>query len=746
MKRSFILLLLILTVVTYTCGQPPSISLTFSAIDSTYWVQLDSIKVMNRTQGGDTVLYYPDTVLVLDFAVGIPEAKNDNRGFQVDQNYPNPTIGNTNIKLYVPEKDKVSIIICDILGRVILQTEELLDKGIHSFRFKTGDRNIYFFTARWKGRTSSIKILNLSSGTSSAGLDYLGAENSLTAYKLIEDVRDFLFSPGDELLYIGYVDNLQSGISDTPDTSKTYTFQFATNMPCLGTPIVEYEGQVYNTIQILSQCWIKQNLNVGTIIQGNEEMSDNAIIEKYCYNNKSDSCAKYGGLYQWDEMMQYETQQGVQGVCPQGWHLPNDEEWKVLEGAADTQYGIGAPEWDVYFELRGFDAGENMKTISGWNANGNGTDLFGFSGLPGGFRGWYGSFYDTGDYGYWWSSNEIYYNRAWYHALSYQDPEVYRDFMNKELGFSVRCLRDEIHIPLIWLTFTASNNTTHIQLDSIKIMNKTRGNELTLYGLDTTLILPIELRFRPGDELLYVGYADSLESGIIDSPDTSQTYTFQFATNIPCPGLPTITYEGQVYNTIQVFSQCWLKEDLNVGTLTPGTEDMTDNGIIEKYCFNDNSDSCAKYGAMYQWQELMQYTSQQGIQGICPPGWHVPSDEEWKILEGAVDSQHEIGSQEWDIYNDERGYDAGTNLKTTDGWYEEGSGTDLYNFSARPAGFRHGIYGYFAGTSRYADWWTSTRNPDEENWVVHLSYNNDGVSHIDYPDQWGFHVRCLKDD
>ena len=76
-------------------------------------------------------------------------------------------------------------------------------------------------------------------------------------------------------------------------------------------------------------------------------MTDNGTMEKYCYNNEPDSCTKYGGLYQWDEMMQYTTQQGVQGICPPGWHLPTDEEWKVLEGAVDSQYGIGDPEWDI---------------------------------------------------------------------------------------------------------------------------------------------------------------------------------------------------------------------------------------------------------------------------------------------------------------------------------------------------------------------------------------------------------------
>ena len=88
--RRFISLIFLVFVLSEIFGQRPSIALTFSAVNNTTWVQLDSIKVMNRTQGGDTVLYYPDTVLVLDYLVGMPEPHKTVEGFQVFQNYPNP--------------------------------------------------------------------------------------------------------------------------------------------------------------------------------------------------------------------------------------------------------------------------------------------------------------------------------------------------------------------------------------------------------------------------------------------------------------------------------------------------------------------------------------------------------------------------------------------------------------------------------------------------------------------------------
>ena len=443
MKTKIFLSILALGLVVSVFGQRPTLELTFTAIDNDSYVQIDSIKVMNRTQGGDTVLFWPDTVLVLDYQVGISEMNYEGENLQVFQNYPNPVKDQTTITVYVPEKDKVSFKVIDILGRSIIKTDLLLDIGYHSFRFVPGDGEVFFFTAFWKGASSSIKILNSGSRLGNiSSLEYMGSDNSIPELKTTEAVQNFFFSLSDELLYVGYADTLQSGMLDTPEASETYTFQFATNIPCPGTPTVTYEGQVYNTIQIFNQCWLKENLNVGTMIPGDEDMNDNGVIEKYCYNNEPDSCDKYGGLYQWNEMMQYTRQQGTQGICPPGWYLPTDEEWKVLEGGVDSQYGIGDPEWDIEYYYRGFDAGANLKTTSGWYDNGNGTDLFGFSALPGGYRNYDGNFFSLGYYGNWWSATEYNNSSVWYRTLRYSYDGVLRYYYYEENGFSVRCLRD----------------------------------------------------------------------------------------------------------------------------------------------------------------------------------------------------------------------------------------------------------------------------------------------------------------
>ena len=86
-------------------------------------------------------------------------------------------------------------------------------------------------------------------------------------------------------------------------------------------------NKLYQTILIGEQCWMKENLNIGEIINGTQEQTNNSIIEKYCHDNIGTNCDIYGGLYQWDEVMQYLTNEGVQGICPQGWHIPTDAEW-----------------------------------------------------------------------------------------------------------------------------------------------------------------------------------------------------------------------------------------------------------------------------------------------------------------------------------------------------------------------------------------------------------------------------------
>jgi uncharacterized protein (TIGR02145 family) len=187
--------------------------------------------------------------------------------------------------------------------------------------------------------------------------------------------------------------------------------------------------QAYNTVLIGDQCWLKENLRIGEMINGNEEMTDNGVIEKYCYDNDAANCETYGGLYQWNEMMQYTTTQGVQGICPDGWHLPTDGEWTIL-----TDFLGGESV-----------AGGKMKETgtTHWNSPNTGaTNESGFTALPGGCRNTADNFNYLGYFGYFWSSTEYGSDYAWYRRLYYNYGDVFRTIDNKNYGFSSRCLQD----------------------------------------------------------------------------------------------------------------------------------------------------------------------------------------------------------------------------------------------------------------------------------------------------------------
>ncbi len=210
---------------------------------------------------------------------------------------------------------------------------------------------------------------------------------------------------------------------------------------CEGYVTIPYGGQVYHTVAIGNQCWLRENMNIGTMLNGGEPQSNNDTIEKYCYDNDTANCIKYGGLYMWKEMMKYFPLQSSQGICPNGWHIPGDDEWKELEGFADSQYGIGDPVWDEEF-FRGLDAGRHLKALLGWISGGNGDNLYDFKALPGGFWESGFSFAREGEEAHFWSSTHDSGHNGRERTLRYDKDQISRSYTWDESAFSVRCLRD----------------------------------------------------------------------------------------------------------------------------------------------------------------------------------------------------------------------------------------------------------------------------------------------------------------
>ncbi len=195
---------------------------------------------------------------------------------------------------------------------------------------------------------------------------------------------------------------------------------------------VNYGGKTYLTALIGTQCWMTQNMNIGTRIAGVSNQTDNGMIEKYCYSDLDANCLTDGGLYQWNEAMQYSTTIGAQGICPNGWHIPTDTEWKTL-----VEYAAGTPGCEISTGWQCSPAGSHLSSYTL-----NGDNSTGFSGILAGWRGTNGLFNNRSSVVNMWASVASG-NNALERDLYANSSSVVRVTNNdKNYGFSVRCLKN----------------------------------------------------------------------------------------------------------------------------------------------------------------------------------------------------------------------------------------------------------------------------------------------------------------
>ena len=223
---------------------------------------------------------------------------------------------------------------------------------------------------------------------------------------------------------------------------------------------------------------------------------------------------------------------------------------------------------------------------------------------------------------------------------------------------------------------------------------------------------------------------------------------------LPCPGTPTVTdIDGNVYNTVRIGNQCWMKENLRTTHYADNTAIPADSTFISytgpyHYAPNNDESNVETYGYLYNWAAVMHGAASStanpsGVQGICPTGWHVPSDAEWTLLTDYVSSQSQYvcGNDNTNIAKA---------LASTMGWNSSieicavgdmPSGNNATGFSALPAGDYSGSYS-FGGP---ANFWSATENYDYEAWSRSLLYDFADV-YRSYDFKWfGLSVRCVRD-
>jgi uncharacterized protein (TIGR02145 family)/prepilin-type N-terminal cleavage/methylation domain-containing protein len=240
--------------------------------------------------------------------------------------------------------------------------------------------------------------------------------------------------------------------------------------------------------------------------------------------------------------------------------------------------------------------------------------------------------------------------------------------------------------------------------------------------------------------------AENAEGSFIAIGITETEYSGGGGETFACGDVFTDTRDAQTYGTVDIGGQCWMSENLNVGTMLPsGPDHSSDNGTIEKWCYDDSTSNCDTYGGLYDWNEMMQYVTTEPNQGICPTGWHIPTDSEWYSLENYLTDGGNTCS------STREGNDcdpAGGALKEagTTHWGAETCGTATCNssgFTAIPGGIR-GYTGGFS-LSSYAFLWSSSDDGSGGHRRRYLTESSSEINRSTYSMGAGYSVRCLKD-
>jgi len=637
------------------------------------------------------------------------------------------------------------------------------------------------------------------------------------------------------------------------DTVYGESEQFITGEPYTGsacpgqTTVTDADGNIYNTIKIGDQCWMAENLRVGIAIDINASPADNADMEKYCYDDNASNCGNYGGLYRWEEMMQYETisDKVAQGICPEGWHIPSDDEWKTLESYLGMNQSVLNNSG-----LRGAQQGAMLR------AGGSS----GFMALLGGLRTSTPEYSDIEKTGYYWSSTAYDHEYAWCRMIYSDTGSVGRYNRSKEQAMYVRCIKDTSSSPVIpqkpilitlkadsitqttavsggnitdegdapvlargvcWslvsmpdlktamdstsdgtgsesfssrITGLSPENTYYVRAYARNIYGASYGDQISFTTLqDTTLPTVVtgnvdeitSTSATCGGDVTGEGGSSVTEKGVclgfypnlklenaFDTisqgsgegaytcyltnllPDTMY-YIRAYAINAAGPAYgalhnfrtdplagsdPVVDIEGNEYQTVTIGSQVWMAENLRTTKYADGTALISGSGDISgnytsRYCFtyNDNASLAETYGRLYTWAAVMRGESAidanpSGVQGVCPDGWHVPGDSEWKELESYLGMTFDLDIYGW------RGTDQGTQLK------EGGSS----GFEATISGQRT-YTGYYQDLDSFGKYWSTTDDLGTNAYYRQLDAGDTRVRRSAADKCYSLSVRCVKD-
>ncbi len=414
MKKITLLFMLTLITVGIISAQNYEISFSVNGSES----DLKSVKVQNLNKGTEVVLTANQTLL-LSSSTNLTE--NDFSRTNVKA-FPNPFVDKTTIEFSSPNNGSVKISIFDLNGRIIIEKSEFIKDGFNQFEISGIRSGIYFCMVIMDNYEYGTQIISHNNTTVNPEINFVNRIEPLknTFSKSKVATIHMYYSEGDLLLATAYTNEEAAVKTFVPTHNQNIEFEMYS--------CTDADGNQYKTVEIGNQVWMAENLRTTKFNDGSEltleiDNWSSVCAPAYCWFNHDPQTygEKYGALYN------FYAVNHEKNICPNGWHVPTDEDFSEL-----------------YISL-GSNVGGKLKEQGHQNwqsSNIVGTNKSGFTALPSGYRGGLGGFLDEKLNTYFWTSTPSVNGKAWIRSLSYEHNNLNKTYSSIQNGFSVRCLKD----------------------------------------------------------------------------------------------------------------------------------------------------------------------------------------------------------------------------------------------------------------------------------------------------------------
>lgn len=736
------------------CWSQP-ITLTFTGRDAkNQSIPLNRVVITNLTQNWQETIYYPDTILILG-STGIGDFDNSNE-FKLSQNVPNPFDGITDFSLQLPNSGKVTLEVFDLNGKKITDYHGKLQAGVHTFRVLLNTTQSYLLTARCGSDVATIKMVNNGSSGENA-IHYLGEGCFYPLTATLKGGTNKPFAFGDNMMYIGFatingIEYISQTIEQRQILSETFVLNFeATNilLPVVITDTISNVtfnsavcgGNVISdggdTVTAKGVCWNTEPLP--TI--ANAHTSDGTGVGTFT--------STITGLM--DGSMYYVRAYAVNGAGVAYGEQQTFTTSKIAPPTVNTADISGITRNSAFCGGTVVDKGTAIIARGVcWSTSHNPTiNDYHTSDGDGA-----GSFTSTIEN---LTSGTLYYVRAYAIAADSIFYGEEKSFTTTTAQLPVVVTNEITNIAITSAScgYTVIDMGTYVTARGVcwsTSPNPTISDEHTTDGIGAGTFTSEMTNLQEATDYYIRAYATNG-----DGTTYGEERLFTTLGGRPCATAPTVTdYDGNVYNTVQIGDQCWMKENLRTTKYSDGTEILqgseSSSSVPYWYYPNNNSSNKSTYGLLYNWKAVMRNaypstTNPSNVQGICPDGWHVPSDAEWTQLTDYVSAQgaYQCSGKKTNIARalaSNTGWGSSTNTCAVGNSLNNNNET---GFDAFPSGgYSGGSNFYLFGKIFYV--WSSTEYSSDYSFYMELYYDNANIIKNFDSKCHGLSVRCLKDD